>query len=62
MRDMTGGGDHYEIQVVSEAFGAKSLIERHRMVHRALEGLMDSGQLHAIKLKTLSPSEDASKK
>jgi stress-induced morphogen len=53
VQDMTGGGDHFEVIVVSPAFRGKMLIEQHQMVHAALEGLKDS--IHALKIKTLAP-------
>ena len=56
VRDMTGGGDHYEIEVVSKRFEGLNLIQRHRVLHQILEGPM-AGEIHAVKLKTLTPEE-----
>lgn len=53
VEDMTGGGDHFEVIVVSPAFRGKMLIEQHQMVHAALEALKD--RIHALKIKTLAP-------
>ena len=52
VRDMTGGGDHFEVIVVSPAFQGKMLIEQHQLVHAALEPLKD--KVHAVKIKTLA--------
>ncbi len=52
--DMTGTGDHFEIQVSSGLFKGKPLIEQHRMVFAALEKEMDR-RIHAVQLKTLVP-------
>ena len=52
VRDMTGGGDHFEVIILSPAFRGKLLIEQHQMVHAALEGLKD--RIHALKIKTLA--------
>ena len=52
VQDMTGGGDHFEVVVLSPAFRGKMLIEQHQMVHAALEPLKD--RIHALKIKTLS--------
>jgi len=52
VRDLTGGGDHFEVVVLSPAFRGKLLIEQHQMVHRALGPLQD--RIHAVKIKTLS--------
>ncbi len=54
VRDMTGGGDHFEIVVVSKAFTGKTLLEQHKMVFAALEGEMDH-RIHAVQLKTRTP-------
>ena len=50
VRDMTGGGDHFEVILLSPAFRGKMLIEQHQMVHAALEGLKD--RIHALQIKT----------
>ena len=54
VRDMTGGGDHFEILVISKAFAGKTLLEQHRMVFAALENEMDK-RIHAVQLKTRTP-------
>ena len=56
VEDMTGTGDHFEIEVVSQRFEGLSLIERHRLMHKALEGPMQ-GDVHAVKFKTYTPQE-----
>lgn len=50
VQDMTGGGDHFEVIILSTAFRGKTLIEQHQMVHRALEGLKE--KIHALKIVT----------
>jgi stress-induced morphogen len=56
VRDMTGGGDHYEVEVVSEAFAGVSSIQRHRMVYSPLRDVL-GGALHALALRTVTPEE-----
>ena len=53
VQDLTGGGDHFEVIVLSPAFKGKMLIEQHQLVHRAVDPLKD--RIHALKIKTLSP-------
>ena len=53
VRDMTGTGDHFEINVTSKSFAGKPLIQQHQMVHKALESEMDRG-IHAVQIKTRS--------
>ena len=54
VRDMTGGGDHFEILVVWQAFAGKTLLEQHKMVFSAIEKEMDR-RIHAVQLKTKTP-------
>lgn len=56
VEDTTGGGDHFEALVVSNAFEGKSLIERHQVVYAALGDAMRQ-RVHALALKTLTPSQ-----
>jgi stress-induced morphogen len=56
VRDLTGGGDHYEAVVVSAAFANKTKVARHRMVYGALQDAMVQ-RIHALALTTLTPEE-----
>ena len=56
-RDLTGGGDHWQLIIVSPAFDGKSLIEQHRMVNEALKEPMGDQRIHALSLKTFSPAQ-----
>lgn len=51
-----GGGGHYFVTIVSEAFRDKSLLERHQMVYRALESMMTS-EIHALSIQAWTPEE-----
>lgn len=46
----TGGGGHYALRVVSEAFAGKNRVAQQRLVLAALRPLMDgpSAPLHAV--------------
>lgn len=55
-RDLTGTSDHFELIVVSEAFEGKNAVARHRMVYAAI-GPAVGAEIHALSLKTLTPSE-----
>jgi len=54
--DETGGGDHFQAVVVSQAFAGKSLVERHQLVYASLQGAM-AGPIHALSLQTYTPDE-----
>ncbi len=61
VKDYTGGGDHFEALVVSEAFEGKGLVERHQLVYNALGDAMRA-QVHALTLKTLTPAQYQSRR
>ena len=53
--DLTGTQDHYQAIIVSPAFEGKMMIEQHRLVFGLVKAEVDSGELHALTLKTFSP-------
>lgn len=55
--DLTGTHDHYQVRVVSGAFAGKTTMERHRMMMDLVRAEIDSGELHALTLKTHTPEE-----
>lgn len=52
-----GDGRHFEVIVVSEAFGGKSMVQKQRMVLALLNQHITSGVLHAVSIKTYLPAE-----
>tara|TARA_B100000925_G_scaffold282215_1_gene254845 strand:+ start:1365 stop:1592 length:228 start_codon:yes stop_codon:yes gene_type:complete len=54
VRDLTGTRDHLEIEVKSSAFSGKMLIQQHQILMDILKPKLDSGEIHAVKLKTIS--------
>ena len=56
-QDLTGGGDHWQVIIVSPAFDGKGLLEQHRMVNDALKEPMADQRIHALALKTYSPAQ-----
>ena len=57
--DMTGTADHYQAVIVSPAFEGKMMLEQHRMVFASLQAEIDSGEVHALMLKTFTPEQYA---
>ena len=47
---------HFQAVVESDAFAGKPTLARHRMVYAALGERM-GGEVHALSLRTLTPSE-----
>jgi acid stress-induced BolA-like protein IbaG/YrbA len=54
--DVQGDGHHFEAVIVSAAFEGKRLIARHQMVYAVLGDRMKA-EIHALSMKTLTPSE-----
>lgn len=55
--DLTGTQDHYQAVIVSPAFEGKMMIMQHRMVMEILQKEIDSGEVHALTMKTFSPEQ-----
>ena len=53
--DLTGGGDHLEVTVVSNKFEGRSLVQQHQLVYKAVQSAMSSEAIHALALKTYTP-------
>ena len=51
-----GGGTHWQVQIVSEAFRGKSAVARHRMVYEALGDLMHR-DIHALRIEASAPEQ-----
>lgn len=56
VQDLTGGGDHYQVSVISAMFAGKGLVQQHQMVYGALKQAMSSEAIHALALKTSTPN------
>ena len=50
--DRTGTMDHFDVLIRSNAFAGKSLLDRHRMVERALKPAREDGRIHALAIRT----------
>lgn len=57
VQDLTGGGDHYQVTVVSSLFEGKGLVQQHQMVYGALRQAMSTEAIHALALKTSTPQK-----
>lgn len=55
--DLTGTQDHYQAVVVSPVFEGKMMIEQHRMIYKLVQAEVDSGEVHALTLKTFTPGQ-----
>ncbi|MCG3112277.1 MAG: BolA family transcriptional regulator [Candidatus Manganitrophus sp. SA1] len=55
--DRTGTMDHYRLQIISEAFRGKNLLDRQRFVYQALDEPMKDGRIHALEIKSYTHEE-----
>jgi len=54
VEDLTGGGDHFRAEVVSDRFAGLSRIEQHQLVY-SIFGADIGGPIHALSIKTSTP-------
>ncbi len=54
VQDLTGGGDHFRAEVVSDRFDGLSRIEQHQLVY-SIFGSEIGGPIHALSIKTSTP-------
>jgi stress-induced morphogen len=54
VEDLTGGGDHFRAEVVSESFDGLSRIQQHKLVYDVF-GAEVGGPIHALSIKTSIP-------
>ena len=54
VQDLTGGGDHFRAEVVSDRFSGLSRIQQHKLVYDVF-GAEIGGPIHALSIKTSTP-------
>lgn len=54
VEDLTGGGDHFRAEVVSDRFAGLSRIQQHKLVYDVF-GDEVGGPIHALSIKTSTP-------
>lgn len=52
-----GDGRHFQAIVVSREFEGKNRVQRQQRVLQTLKAKLDTGELHALSFKTLTPEE-----
>ena len=55
--ELDGDGHHFDALIVSDEFVGKSRVQRQQRVNQILKARFDSGELHALSFKTLTPEE-----
>ena len=56
IEDMSGGGDHLQVNVISSAFSGLSLIRQHQLIYGALKEELATEAIHALALNTSTPN------
>jgi acid stress-induced BolA-like protein IbaG/YrbA len=54
---VAGDGHHFEALIVSGGFDGLNRVKRQQAVYAILKERLDSGELHAISMRTLTPDE-----
>ncbi len=52
-----GDGHHFEAVIVSSEFTGLNRVKRQQRINAILKPRFDSGELHALSMKTLTPEE-----
>ncbi|MCX7156452.1 MAG: BolA family transcriptional regulator [Rhodocyclales bacterium] len=52
-----GDGQHFEAVIVSSEFVGLNRVKRQQRINAVLKARFDSGELHALSMKTLTPEE-----
>lgn len=55
--ELDGDGRHWYATVVSSAFEGKRAIQRHQQVYATLGDKMKTDEVHALSMKTYTPTE-----
>ena len=56
VEDLTGGGDHFRAEVVSDRFAGLSRIQQHKLIYNVF-GDEVGGPIHALSIKTSTPGD-----
>jgi BolA protein len=50
------GAGHFSVVITSAAFSGQTMVQRHRLVYRAVSDMMP-GEIHALSIQALAPEE-----
>lgn len=54
---VSGEGCNLSVTVISDAFDGKSMVQEQKMVYATVNQLINTGQLHALGIRALTPAE-----
>jgi len=55
--DVTGSESKYTVKVVTDDFIGKSIIQRHKMIYASLNKYIQTGEIHALTIESLTNDE-----
>ena len=56
--EVEGSESKYTVHVISNAFLGKSIIDRHKLVYSALNQYIETGEIHALTIKSYTLDEN----
>ncbi|CAM2066286.1 BolA family transcriptional regulator [Sulfidibacter corallicola] len=54
LTDTTGTNDHWHLEIASDTFKGMSRVKQHQAIYKPLRDLIDSNQVHALKITTFT--------
>ena len=55
--EMDSEGNKLAIEIVGDVFEGLSRVKRQQLVYKALNARIESGEIHAVSMRTYSPEE-----
>lgn len=55
--EVTGDGYHFQVTLISERFAGQRAVQRQQLVYAAVQEWIASGELHALSMRTFTPTE-----
>ena len=55
--EMDSEGNKLAVEIVSDVFEGLSRVKRQQLVYKALNERIESGEIHAVSMRTYSPEE-----
>ena len=54
LKDLVGDQNHYSLTIEDKIFNGQTMVAQHKIINSALREYLDSGELHALQLKTIA--------
>ena len=55
--DVEGSESKYTVNIISDEFIGKSIIQRHKMIYAVLDQYIKTGEIHALTIKAMTLDE-----